>query len=376
MNPAEKSEALLLIGGGADALNVRYICGFTAPDPFLYLQAAGKMHLLVSILELGRAGALGPSVCCHTVDTLRLNRKAQRTLGGQALGLLRHLGLKRVGVSGNCPVAVVRELEKGGIRVDVRSAPLFPQRLRKSEKELKALRASQRAAVQAMQTAFTLIRESRVDAQGVLRQPGGGVLSAEKLRHHLQRMLLDADCEAEELIVACGDQAVDPHGRGEGPLKAGELIVLDIFPRSRATGYWGDITRTVIKGTPTREQARLYSTVLKAQKAALSEVKAGESAKEIHDRICGRFAEAGYETGIRDGVPQGFIHSTGHGVGLEIHEAPSVSVRGGILESGQVITIEPGLYYRGIGGVRIEDTVEVTETGCRLLAPCTKAWKL
>ena len=123
-------------------------------------------------------------------------------------------------------------------------------------------------------------------------------------------------------------------------------------------------------------QVKQYQTVLRAQKEALKSVKPGASAKEIHQRISDRFVEAGFVTGMKDGVPQGFIHSTGHGVGLEIHEGPSVSPVGSTLEVGQVITIEPGLYYRGLGGVRIEDTVVVTEKGCSLLARCSKDWRL
>lgn len=376
MNSSAKSAPLLLVGGGADALNVRYACGFTAPDPFLFLQRGADIHLVISMLELGRAKALGESIHCHTPDSLGFKKGVRHSLGKQALGVLKVLGLQKVYVSAQCPVGLVRELEKGGIQVQIKKSPLFPERLRKTEAEVKALRKSQRAAVSAMKAAFACIEESREGAKRLLRQPDGKLLTAEGLRRTIERVLLESDCEAEELIVAGGDQAVDPHERGFGPLKAGELIVLDIFPRSKVSGYWGDITRTVIKGAPHKDQVRLYSTVLKAQKAALSEVKAGVTGKEIHERICRRFEEAGYETGLIDGIPQGFIHSTGHGVGLEIHEGPSISSMGGELEAGQVITLEPGLYYRGLGGVRIEDTVVVTETGCSMLAPCTKAWRL
>ena len=202
------------------------------------------------------------------------------------------------------------------------------------------------------------------------------MLTSEIIRKEIEVVLMDHDCFAEDIIVAGGNQAVDPHERGNGPLKANEFIVIDIFPCSKKSGYWGDITRTVLKGEPSVAQKKLYQTVLTAQKAALAQVKPGSSAKTIHQDICDHFKQAGYETGMKDGVPQGFIHSTGHGVGLEIHESPSVSPSGGELEPGQVITIEPGLYYRDLGGVRIEDTVVVTETGCSLLARCSKEWRL
>ncbi|MDF3128394.1 Xaa-Pro peptidase family protein [Kiritimatiellaeota bacterium B1221] len=363
---------LLLVGGGADAVNVRYACGFTAPDPFLFLQKGAERHLLVSMLELGRATALGEGVHCHTADSLGLKAAARKSLGKQAAGLIKHLGLKQISVSPVCPVGLVKDLEKAGLRVQVMRKPLFPERLLKNEEEIRHLRASQRAAVSAMKAAFDCIRESRIDKKNRLLQADGSQLTSEILRRKIEVVLLEADCVAEEIIVAGGDQGVDPHERGHGPLYAGQWIVLDIFPQSKVSGYWGDITRTVMKGRPSPEQKHQYQTVLKAQKNALSQVKPGVSGKEIHEEICRQFVEAGFETGLIDGVPQGFIHSTGHGVGLEIHEAPSVSPLGGPLEVGQVITIEPGLYYKGLGGVRIEDTVVVTEKGCSILARCSK----
>ncbi len=363
---------MLLVGGGADAVNVRYACGFTAPDPFLYVQRGEEKHLLISMLELGRAKALGGGVKCHTVDSLNLKANARKSLGKQAAGLIKHLGLKQISVSPVCPVGLVKDLEKAGLRVRVMRRPLFPERLVKNDREIRHLRASQRAAVSAMKAAFTCIRESEIDKKNRLVQADGSLLTSEVLRRKIERVLLDADCVAEEIIVAGGDQGVDPHERGHGALYAGKWIVLDIFPQSKVSGYWGDITRTVMKGRPSPDQKRQYQTVLKAQKNALSQVKPGVTGKEIHDEICRQFVAAGFETGMIDGVPQGFIHSTGHGVGLEIHEAPSVSPMGGPLEVGQVITIEPGLYYKGLGGVRIEDTVVVTEQGCSFLARCGK----
>jgi Xaa-Pro aminopeptidase len=376
MTRAKKLKNILLVGGAADDVNVRYACGFTAPDAFLFLQCGNEQHVLVSLLELGRALALGKGIHCHTPDSLGLSTTARRSLGKQAAGLLAFLGLKRIGVSAQCPVGLVRELEKAGVKVEIAPAPIFPARLIKNAEEIKSLRMSQRAAVSAMKAAVAMIGASNIGKQNRLKQANGKDLSAEAVRQHIERVLMEADCFAEDIIVAGGNQGVDPHERGHGPLYAHELIVLDIFPCSKISGYWGDISRTVLKGRPSPAQRKQYETVLRAQKAALKAVKPGLSGKDIHAGICQQFADAGYETGMRDGLPQGFIHSTGHGVGLEIHEAPSVSPMGGPLEVGQVVTIEPGLYYRDIGGVRIEDTVVVTENGCSLLATCSKAWIL
>jgi len=273
-----------------------------------------------------------------------------------------------VTVSPDCPVGVARALEAGGVRVRVATGNLFPERLKKSPVEIRALREAQRAAVSAMAVAVGMIRSSRILADGTL-DLGGMPLTSERVRAGIEADLLQRNFVAEaDIIVAGGDQAVDPHERGHGKLFAGQTIVLDIFPRSRRTGYWGDITRTVLRGKPSAAQRKLFQTVLQAQRAALAQVRPGVSGAEIHEGVVERFEAAGYVSGMKDGVPQGFIHSTGHGVGLDIHEAPSVSPAGGPLEAGQVITIEPGLYYRGLGGVRIEDTVLVTDTGCSPLA--------
>jgi Xaa-Pro aminopeptidase len=324
------------------------------------------------MLELGRAKRAPSGLVCHTPDSLGLQAKDRRSLGKQAVGLLRFLDLKRVYVSAQCPIGIVRELEGAGFQVRVAREPIFPDRLLKQDAEVSAMRASQRAAVDAMKKAIELIRESSVNSNNQLLTPAGDLLTAEGVRTEIEMVLMRHGCVAEDTIVACGNQGVDPHERGSGPLIAGETIILDIFPYSKTSGYWGDITRTVIKGKPTPEQHHLYHTVLFAQKQALSRVRPGVTGKEIHQEICDHFVAEGYKSGIIDGVPQGFIHSTGHGVGLEIHEAPSIGPSGGELKAGHVITIEPGLYYPNLGGVRIEDTVVVTESGFSLLARCKK----
>ena len=360
----------LLIGGGADASDVQHLSGFTAPDPFLCLLDRGWTHLIVSSLELGRAKALPGRVVCHTPMEFDLPA-GKRGLGDQVAAYLHAKDHTGVRVSPRCPVGIVRTLETAGFQVDVQPDPQRPGRVRKTQEEVKHLKAAQKAAVAGVKTARDLIASATVTSTGRLLDSSGKALTSERVRSAISHTLLDVGCTAEEIIVAGGDQAVDPHERGHGPLRAGEWIILDVFPLSHS-GYWGDITRTVMKGTPTPEQQKLYATVLRAQQAALKEVRAGVTGDEIHGNIVAAFAQAGYATGMKDGFPQGFIHSTGHGVGLDIHEAPRIAPGAGPLKSGMVITIEPGLYYRGLGGVRIEDTVVVTDTGFEWLARSTK----
>lgn len=376
MKRGQSTGPLLLVGGGADAVDVRYAAGFTAPDPFLFLQRGRDRHVLVSMLELGRARRTPGGLICHTPDSLEIRGAARRSLGAQALALVKFLKLKRISVSGRCPVGLVRELEKGGVAVRLARDPLFPNRLEKSAREIRELRKAQRAAVAAMKAAVEAVRGAAIGDDHRLLAPDGSALTAEAVRARIETVLLEHGCGAEDIIVAGGDQAVDPHERGHGPLRAHQPIVLDIFPFLKSSGYWGDITRTVLRGTPSADQKRLYRTVRDAQREAVAMVRPGATGREIHAMICRRFKAAGYETGMLEGLPQGFIHSTGHGVGLEIHEAPSISPSGGPLKQGQVVTIEPGLYYKGIGGVRIEDTVVVTAEGCSPLARCKKEFAL
>jgi Xaa-Pro aminopeptidase len=160
---------------------------------------------------------------------------------------------------------------------------------------------------------------------------------------------------------------VDPHRVGSGPLRPNRAIILDVFPQSIETGYWADMTRTVVRGRASEGLRRMYRAVAEAQDAALATIRDGVDGKEAHQAVLGVFKEYGFKTGKIDGRMQGFFHGTGHGVGLEIHEPPRLNARGGPLRAGMAVTVEPGLYYTRWGGVRIEDLVVVTKTGCRNL---------
>lgn len=374
MNKRTHPSPHALIGGGADSPDILHATGFSAPDPFLCILDRGKAHLLVSILEYGRAQALGGSVRAHTTEEFEFPDE-KRGLGDQLLAYLRSRSATSVRVSPRCPVQIVRTVEAGGIQVDIQPDPQRPGRIKKTPQEIDLLKAAQRAAVSGIRAARQMIGEAQVDTRGGLRTADGRKLTSERVRAHIAHTLMDAGCTAEEIIVAGGDQAVDPHERGHGPLRSGEWIILDVFPRSES-GYWGDITRTVMKGNPTPEQQKLFTTVLRAQKEALRQIRPGVRGDRIHGTIAAAFEAAGFATGKRDGIPQGFIHSTGHGVGVEIHEAPRIAPGAGPLRAGMVVTVEPGLYYRGLGGVRIEDTVVVTRDGCELLARCRKDGRL
>ena len=251
-----------------------------------------------------------------------------------------------------------------------------PQREIKNPDEMKAVQLSQHAAVASMKAAIQQIASSKISSDGSLRV-GKTRLTSELVRATINHTLLDHECVAEETIVAGGPLSADPHERGSGPLFAAQPIVIDIFPRSGKSGIWGDITRTVCRGPAPAALKKQYNAVKAAQAAQLKALKSGVNADRIH-KIGSDLMEArGFKTGIIDHIPQGFIHGTGHGVGLEIHEAPRVSLANkGKLRAGHIVTIEPGLYYPEIGGVRIEDTVAITKDGYKMLCPCPKKLEL
>jgi Xaa-Pro aminopeptidase len=355
--------------------DLRYVCGFSAPDPVVVLLGPRRRVLLVNTMEAGRARRAVRGMEVLTPDDLALSDEETKTFSGWIGGLLRRERLARVRVGGSFPVGLARKLEAEGIRVDVAESPLFPEREIKTRRELDALRACQRAAVGALKRAVAILRAAEPDRRGVLTLDGRP-LTSERLRAELQKDLLDRGCFGPDLIVAGGAQGADPHQTGTGPLRANESIVLDIFPHDLATGYWGDLTRTVVRGKAPPALAAMERAVRAAQAAVLRAIKPGANAAELH-RLAVRTLEArGFKTGMKRGAAEGFIHGTGHGVGLDIHERPNLGRQEILLKPGHVVTVEPGLYYRAIGAVRIEDTVVVTRTGCELLAPCPRVFEL
>lgn len=179
-------------------------------------------------------------------------------------------------------------------------------------------------------------------------------------------------------VVASGKQSAEPHEIGRGQIKRGVPIVIDIFPQSKMSGYFADMSRTVCIGKPTPELQKMYDAVLSAQEFAISLIKPGVSTKEIQYLVEQFFDTAGYVTsgvGKEFEFAEGFVHSIGHGVGLNVHEEPHLSRRGsGVLLEGDVITIEPGLYYKNIGGIRIEDMLLVTAHGSTNLTNFSKTF--
>ncbi len=368
------TSSMLLIGPDADGSDIRYWTRFEAPDPFFFLNHDNKHYLLTNDMESGRAAAASINNCILSQSDLPIKKK-DRTLSAWALGLLRLFKLERIGVSERFPYAIAKHLIEHAIAVDVLPDPIFAQRACKNEQEIACIREVQTLTVAAMHRAIDFIgRAAIAKDRGLMcgRKP----LTSEQVRHEIDSFLFEHHCLAEQTIVACGVQAADPHVLGSGKLYAGQPIVIDIFPRHRGHGYWGDMTRTVVRGPAADAVVRMIETVKLAQLEALRCVKPMVQVGSVHKACVDLFRQHGYKQKKFETHVEGFIHGTGHGVGLDIHEAPRVSKGRKRLKPGHVITIEPGLYYRDLGGARIEDTIVVTNIGWSYMATMEKVWFL
>ncbi len=355
----------LIVADSERDANLLYATGFFAPDPFVYLEKAGRKLLLLSDLEIdrGRTQARVDEVLPWSDVAARAGKGA--SFGQVVAQFLKEQRIRRVEVPGSFPLGLAQALEKAGVRLVPVKGAFFPARERKSAEELKLLRRALAITEAGMARGMEVLGATEIGPRQQLRW-GGKVLTSERLRAEIDSAILHAGGQPAHTIVAGGEQACDPHERGHGPLKAGSLIILDIFPRDARSGYFGDMTRTVVRGRATDAQRRLWETVLEGQKLALRGMKPGVDGGKVHDEVVRYFTGRGYPTEQREGRWTGFFHGTGHGLGLEIHESPRFSQTR--FEPGQVITVEPGLYYPGLGGVRIEDVAAITQTGIRLLS--------
>ena len=379
---------LLVIGASEHDAAAYHLSGFLAPDPVIFLEAAGKKYLAVSSMEYGRAKREARAEEVLSFDELNvMNLARELKSGGRALAAAAANLLEKLGATGS-PVAVpptlgvvyADELRARGLTVTPEAKLFADLRRVKTEQEISYIETTQRAVEEACAHAVRILRESGVSVDGTLLHEGEP-LTSERLRFEIDTELLRRGCAASGTITAGGAQTADPHERGHGPLKAGDPIILDIFPADKTTRYYADMTRTFVKGEPGEELQKMYDAVLESQEAALAMIGPGVNGRDIHKKVSDILHEAGYKTLVHDQRPgeplqEGFIHGTGHGVGLEIHESPRVSIADEKLIPGDVVTIEPGLYYRRIGGIRIEDLVVVTENGCRNLTNFPKEFRI
>jgi Xaa-Pro aminopeptidase len=347
--------------GSSDYADMRYLTRFITTDPIIYIRKTGEGgYIVVSQMEYGRAVREAATDVVTRADAglLRIIEEEKNRWRALAMMVADHAG-GTILVPPDLPFALGCYLDElAGVITDTGTIALM--RAKKSRGEVASIGRVQRSADKAMAHAIGCIRRSR-PRKGVLWLDGKP-LTSERIRYEIHSLLMQQGCLVKDTIVSCGRDTAAPHNRGSGPLYEGEPVVIDIFPSDERTGYYSDMTRTVVKGDPAPEIREMYDAVKASQDLATSMIKPGISGQEVYQAVVDLFSSQGYRTGS-----EGFTHNLGHGVGLEVHELPSLGPGGGPLIQGNVVTNEPGLYYEKAGGVRLENIGVICRTGYRCI---------
>jgi Xaa-Pro aminopeptidase len=366
---------VLIHGDTIRSPELRHEVPVAIPDPLLYAERNGDRHVVVGSFEVPRVEALGAALEVHAPEQFGMD---ELLAGGMRrweadlevhLRAVQKLGITSAVVPATFPLELAQHLAANGIEV-TSARELFTERRRmKNEAELAGIRRAQRAAEAGMQAAVALLRRAEADGEAV--RLDGEALTCERIKADVEAAFSANDCSAEEFIVSHGPQTAIGHEAGSGPIAASEPIVLDLFPRDRASGCYADMTRTFVVGTVPEELREFHTLAREALDRALAAIRPGVTGEELNRLVCEFFDEHGQPTLLTKEpgtvLADGFFHSLGHGVGLEVHEAPGLGRSGVALVAGDVLAVEPGLYRSGYGGVRLEDLVLVTEDGCENL---------
>lgn len=367
-------EAILIIAASERDSNLYYATQFLAPDPFIFTEIRGRKILLMNELELDRAREQA-SVhevipTSKIVGKLRKSGVKSITAAEMVHFLLKERGVNQLLVPADFPIEYADALRRKGYHIRHKEDPFYEKRLIKSKKEVEAITQTQRQTERAVGEAIRILKKAKIKGRYLIYR--GKRLTSEDIKQVINVTLMESGCIAAHTIVSCGKQCVDPHNQGSGPLFAHESIIMDVFPHSSESRYFADMTRTVVCGKASEKLKKMYRAVRAGQDIAFNQIRDGADGQRIHDAIFSYFEQLGFRTGEIGGRMQGFFHGTGHGVGLDIHEPPRISRGRNILHAGEVVTVEPGLYYLDAGGVRIEDMVLITKTGCTNLTKFPK----
>ena len=378
MSPAD-TLPLLFYADGYRFPDVFHLTRFLSPDAIIALEDGSEIVIVANSLEEGRVRKQSRATTVLNIDAFGAKDLSAKGIGRDELDanviarFLASRNTKKVAVAPYFPLGMAQRLRALGVEVTV-AEDLGERRRVKRQDEIDALQATQEACEDAWSKGVDAIKRATIRKDRTL-ELDGEIFTAERLRAIVENRLLELGCASDGTICAPGPQAADPHMIGTGPLHAGEPIVMDIFPQHKTTRYWADMTRTVSKGEPAAEILKMYDLVKRAQDAGIKALKPGITGRSIHEMVEDMIFAAGYDT-LRPGqqhgpktngaLPKGFIHGLGHGVGLDMHEAPSVGRGGSVpLVPGDVVTVEPGVYDPAIGGVRLEDMLVITQTGSR-----------
>ncbi len=371
------SPAVARIAAGIPEVNssLYWRIRFSVCDQVVFIELPGqtgsKSVLILRDIEMNRArqSARVDSVACPADFTPTGGLSGDReTANAQAAAeCLRRAGVTVALGDRTLPLIFADFARKAGIIIECDPDQWVSERRQKSTEEIEHLREAQRITEGAVQMACELIACANVRRDGVLLHEGQA-LTSERVRAAVDHWLLDRDFINPMAIIAGGPAAADCHYLGTGELLTGEPVIVDIFPRYRKTRYNGDCTRTVVHGEIPDEVQRMHAAVRAAKLAAEQSIAAGVTGEAVHRATVQAMQGAGYAFGLpAANAPLSYCaltHGTGHGIGLDVHEPPLLDIKGPALLTGEALTVEPGLYRRDLGGVRIEDMVVVTEHGC------------
>ena len=366
---------VLIYGDTIRSPELRHEVPVPIPDPFLYAEKGDRRAAILHSLEIPRVRQEAPELEIVPLEQLGTDELfAQGKKGWEielevAVRACREFGIDQAAVPPSFPVGHADHLRANGIEVIV-ERDLFDNRRRsKSETEIAGIRRAQRACEAALDAARELLRNAEPNGAGL--EVDGEPLTSERIKRVIEDVFADHGVEGSDMIVAHGPQTAVGHDAGSGQIAPNEPIVFDLFPKDKSTGCYSDMTRTYVVGEPSDEIKEWYTLVKRALETSTAGVKPGVNGRALFELVCDQFQEAGYKTQLNkepgEVLEDGFFHSLGHGVGLEVHELPSMGRSGQELVPGDVITIEPGLYRSGYGGLRLEDIVLVTKDGYELL---------
>ena len=371
----KSDKTLLIIADSERDSNMYYATGFPAPDPFVFIRKGNEKIMITSDLELDRAKSESKA---DKVLSISKYERVIRKSGGNSFCLieivaaaLREMNITKLQVPANFSVEYADFLRKNGFRLEVKREPLFDSREIKNEEEIEHIVKTLRNTEYALEKAVDCIRKSKV-RDGFLFSARNIQITSESIRQMINVELMKRGCTAKHTIVSCGEHSCVPHNTGSGPIKANESIIFDVFPKDEETGYYADISRTVVKGKASRSLKKMYKAVASAQDLVFKSAGNDTRGDVIHRKVMKHLTSLGFKTGKVKGKMQGFFHGTGHGVGLDVHEPPRISKTKCTLKTGHIVTVEPGLYYPGVGGVRLEDMILITDDGCTNLTKSPK----
>ncbi len=369
------ADAVLIYADSFRSPDMRHAVPLGVPDPFLYAEQNGSRHVFASSMEAGRLRELG-LFAVHPDEDFGLDDLVASGVGrGEvdaqlALRAVDSLGLKRATVPGDFPVWLADRLRAAGVELDVDQELFDDRRRSKSEAQIAGSRRAQRAAEAAMDACRALLRRSEIRGDELLLD--GRQLTVERVKADMNVAFAAHDTTADEYIVAPGGQGAVGHHMGSGPIRPRTPLVVDISPRDNASAVYTDMTRTFVVGEVPDDVREWHRLCKEALDRAIAEIRAGVEARAVFDGTCDIFEAAGEPTQRTkkpgETLSDGFFHGLGHGVGLEVHEEPSMGrLASKKLVAGDVVTVEPGLYRAGYGGVRLEDIVLVTEAGAEVI---------